>query len=178
MSLVLHPHNSVPRADWRVSGLIERSGPQLIWKMRVENPHAHAWHTHERFGSDLRKNWELWNFDVVEAFLQPRRHADDRAASYLEVQLSPKEQALALVIVEPRKICYVPYALKFKSHVTLTPTLWESSVCLTLPSELQTGELWGGLFACLGAGERGYYSLRPNPEEKPDYHRPELFQKL
>jgi hypothetical protein len=178
MSLVLHPHKSVKRCDWQVSGSIKQQGRAIEWRMRVENPLRHAWSTHEKFGTDPRKNWELWNFDVVEAFLQPRRHDGDLTAPYLEVQLSPRGMGLGLVILEPRKICYIPYALKFEPWVGLTDTLWESSVKLQLPVELSEGELWGGIFACLGVEDRGYYSLRPNPEERPDYHRPELFQKL
>lgn len=176
MELVLSPHRSVQTPRWRVSGSVARSGNQLIWQTRVENlthPHVNA-----AFGSDPRKNWELWNWDVVEAFFQLRPTATDLQAPYLEVQLSPLNQGLALVIIEPRRKFYTPLQLTFRSTSERAADVWTAKVELTLPSEFPAGELWGGMFACLGQQDRGFYSLNPNPEERPDFHRPELFQRL
>ena len=177
MSLVLRSHPSA-KADWKVSGNVSRAGRLIVWSMQVEAPEGYAWHTDQRFGGDLRKNWELWNFDVVEAFLQLRSHAEDVRAPYLEVQLSPLKQGLALVILEPRKAFYTPLSLDFHATSEIKDNKWQSRVELAMPAEFADGELWGGLFSCLGSGERGYYALNPNPEAKPDFHRPELFKKL
>lgn len=175
MSLVLHPHQVVKRPHWKVSGSMTREGRQLTWKMRVD---GEGQHTNSHFGPDPRKNWELWNWDVVETFIQLRSHPDDLRAPYLELQLSPLNQGLALGIIEPRRKFYTPLKLDFQSTTTVGPTAWESMVKVVLPEEFPDGELWGGLFACLGSGEREFYSLNPNPEARPDFHRPELFQKL
>lgn len=146
--------------------------------MEVRGPAERAWTTDARFGSDVRKNWELWNFDVVEAFFQLRSHDEDVRAPYLEVQISPLTQGLALVILEPRKACYTPLHLVWHPQNTVVAGHWKTRVELELPSGLPEGDLWGGLFACLGSGERNFYALNPNPEPRPDFHRPELFQRF
>lgn len=175
MAAVLKPHASVKHPLWRVSGEVQRLGRELVWRMQVEGPGPH---THEKFGDDPRKNWQLWEWDVVEAFFQLRRHPDDFLAPYLEVQLSPRGKGLVLVILEPRKRFYTPLVIDFRPQVQNHTGGWSMEVKLTLPAEFSEGELWGGLFACLGVGERGFYSLQPNPEERPDFHRPELFVAL
>jgi hypothetical protein len=178
MQLVLRPHSSVARPQWEVSGSVNRAGRLVIWSMEVRGPLELAWNTDERFGSDIRKNWELWNFDVVEAFLQLRPTPEAVGAPYLEVQISPLKQGLALVILEPRKAYYTPLSLVWHAQNSVAAGLWKTSVELQLPSDFPEGELWGGLFACLGKGEREFYALNPNLEARPDFHRPELFRPL
>ena len=178
MEFVLRPHKSVTAARWQVTGALTSLGKSVQWDMRVEGPSG-PWHTDQRFGADYRKNWELWNFDVVEAFLQPRAHQGQLDAPYLEVQISPLRQVLALVILKPREKLYTPLEFNYRAETQQVPGLWQARMELQLPAELAAGELHGGLFACLGAGpEREYHALNPNPEPRPDYHRPELFQRL
>ena len=143
--------------------------------MRVEGPGAHV---NPEFGPDPRKNWLLWQWDVVEAFLQLRRHAHDVTAPYLEVQLSPRGQGLVLVIIEPRRCYYTPLAFKWEAEVREHAGGWSTQARFQLPGDFPEGELWGGLFACLGSGPRGFYALQPNSEASPDFHRPELFVSL
>lgn len=178
MQLVLRPHSSIVRPQWEVSGSVHRSGRLIIWSMEVRGPQELAWNTDERFGGDVRKNWELWNFDVVEAFLQLRPTPEAVRAPYLEVQISPLKQGLALVILEPRRAYYTPLEIVWHSQNSVAPGHWKTTVELELPSDFPDGELWGGLFACLGKGERDFYALNPNPEARPDFHRPELFRPL
>jgi hypothetical protein len=176
MELVLSPHRSVQSPRWKVSGSVARTGRQLLWQTRVENftrPHVNT-----SFGCDPRKNWELWNWDVVEAFFQLRPTAADLTAPYLEVQLSPLNQGLVIVIIEPRRKFYTPLQLLWRSTSEQSRGVWQTEVELTLPADFPEGDLWGGVFACLGDGKRDFYSLHPNPEERPDFHRPELFQRL
>lgn len=146
--------------------------------MRAEGPIDHAWNFSEEFGADARKNWGLWNFDVVEAFLQLRQEEQQTEGPYLEVQLSPEDQAFALVILRPRQSYYTPLELVFTHHSWNAPGLWEAWMEVELPPELGEGELYGGLFACLGQSERSFYALHPNTEVAPDFHRPELFVAL
>lgn len=142
---------------------VERSGPSVV---------------NSSYGTDPRKNWELWNWDVVEAFLQLRSSAEDVFAPYLELQVSPLNQALALVIRKPRVSFYTPLALEFNSHVDTDADGYTMRAQVRLPAELQGAELWGGLFACLGQSPREYWALKSNPEANPDFHRPELFERL
>jgi hypothetical protein len=140
--------------------------------MRVEGPGPHV---NPAFGADPRKNWQLWEWDVVEAFLQMRRHPDDMTAPYLEVQLSPRNQGLVLVILEPRRRYYTPLHFQWHTEVELGEGVWSARARFRLPDDFPEGELWGGLFACLGTAPRGFYALAPNPGEFPDFHRPQHF---
>lgn len=178
MSFVLKPHSSVHHPQHQVAGSLIQQGRRLRWTMEVHKPNTLKWITDARFGSDPRKNWELWNFDVVETFLQLRQEASDVQAPYLELQVSPIGQALQLIILKPRVSFYTPLALEMNVQSRLEGDRWATEVELELPAEFSDGVLWGGMFACLGASERGFYSLNPNPEAKPDFHRPELFTKL
>ncbi len=178
MSFVLKPHASVQNPQHQVAGSLTQTGRLLQWTMEVRKPASLEWITDARFGRDPRKNWELWNFDVVETFLQLRKNAQDIHAPYLELQVSPLGQALQLIILKPRVSFYTPLSLEFKAETHLQDDHWKSEVRVELPKEFSNGELWGGMFACLGKNDRGFYSLSPNPEAKPDFHRPELFKKL
>ncbi len=136
------------------------------------------WLSDPVFSDDWSKNWGLWNKDVVEAFLQLRTHPGDHGAPYLEVQLSPLNQPFALVITEPRKIFAAPKALDLSHSVSLDGRRWDAAVTVLLPPEVTGRDLYGGFFACLDTDPREYYALEPNPEENPDFHRPELFTLL
>lgn len=176
MKLVLKPHRSTVSSETHISGEIQRYGRKIIWKMRLTP--ARTWHVNPAFGADPRKNWELWNWDVVETFLQLRSHATDTQAPYLELQISPRGQTLGLVILRPREALYTPMNLPLSVSVSEGADGLETHLEVELPEDLVGDELWGGLFSCLGEGPRQYYALNPNPEERPDFHRPELFCRL
>jgi hypothetical protein len=121
------------------------------------------------------KTYELWNFDVVEVFLQWRKDAQDIHAPYLEFELSADEQQLGLVIFRPRVQVATLWNYTFTSQAQVEPHLWHSQMTLPWPGQNE-GFLYGGAFSCLGQGpDRQYFSLNPNPESRPDFHRPELF---
>ena len=156
-----------------------RSARLVVIEFQVQKRLGPPWQIDPQFSTeDYLKNWGLWNKDVVEAFLQLRAHEGDLAAPYLEIQVSPLNQPFALIIKEPRKVYYPPEALVLKTEVTLTDKLWTGRMEVELPPDLSGEQLWGGLFSCLATGPREYYALHPNPEENPDFHRPELFLRL
>lgn len=134
--------------------------------------------SNDAFTDDWSKNWGLWNHDVVEAFLQLRSSQDDIKAPYLEIQVSPVNQPFALIITEPRKHFYAPAKLDFRTETHVEGKIWRSKLEVTLPEELQGQQLFGGFFACLENESREFYALELNPEDRPDFHRPELFQPL
>ncbi len=157
----------------------QRTGRTIVIDFTVTKRSATSWAVDESFGADWNKNWGLWNKDVVEAFLQLRQNADDLRAPYLEIQVSPMNQPFALLIVEPRKVFHPPAGdLVFSGDVTLDQKVWTAHMEITLPVELKGDLLYGGFFSCLLEGNREFYALEPNPEEKPDFHRPELFLAL
>ena|SRR5690606_7045986 len=154
------------------------SGRDISLKFTVTKRGKSSWCSDEKFSSEWKDNWGLWNTDVVESFLQLRKNPEDLKAPYLEVQVSPLNQPFALVIVEPRKTFHPPESLTYTHSVTLTDKVWETIINVTLPPEITGDVLYGSFFSCLGEGEREFYALEINPEENPDFHRPELFQKL
>jgi hypothetical protein len=143
----------------------------------VQNRRPQPWITANQ------KTLELWNFDVVEIFLQWRRNPLDFTAPYLECELSPDGNKLSLIIIRPRKRTATPWQWDYEFKHTKTDILWKAQLNIPIPRDLPIMKettsyplLYGGAFACLGPGDkREYYALRPNAEDRPDFHRPELF---
>ncbi len=153
-------------------------GRDVTIDFQVNKRSSAPWLADPAMTDDWRKNWGLWNKDVVEAFLQLRSHDEDTTAPYLEIQLSPLNQPLALIIVEPRKTFHAPVELTFEHQVTVEGRNFSGQMKVTLPDDLRGEKLFGGFFACLSENPREYYALNPNPESNPDFHRPELFVAL
>lgn len=150
----------------------------VMIQFSVSKRSSRPWMTDPVFTHDYTKNWGLWNKDVVEAFLQLRSTPDDTKAPYLEIQVSPLNQPFALIITEPRKTFHAPAVLDILHEVSVEGNLWTAAVKITLPADLKGTALYGGFFACLDHEPREYYALEPNPEQNPDFHRPELFLPL
>jgi len=148
-------------------------------EFQIQKRTGPEWNSDELFTNDWSKNWGLWNKDVFEAFLQLRKDEADIKAPYLEIQVSPLNQPFALVIQEPRKTYFPPKELDFKTEITeLSTKIFAGKMEVLLPNELQGELLFGGFFSCLNQAPREYYALEPNPENSPDFHRPELFLSL
>ena len=160
------------KVNWTVEGRV------VALSFVVSKRGNSSWYADENFSQDWSENWGLWDNDVVESFLQLRSHEGDLTAPYLEVQISPLNQPFALIITEPRKSYHAPKVLDFTHSVNLSEKSWEAFLKVTLPEDLKEGTLFGSFFACLGSGDREFYALENNPEINPDFHRPELFQKL
>jgi hypothetical protein len=152
-----------------------REGRVVTVDFQVQKRSSAPWLADPAMTMDYKRNWGLWNQDVVEAFLQLRQHDDDIKAAYLEIQVSPLNQPLALVIIEPRKTFHAPEELKFEHTVTVEGRSFSGQMKVTLPDEIKGEKLFGGCFACLSENPREYFALNPNPESNPDFHRPELF---
>lgn len=174
MKVVLSPHHSCQNFPAKVSHTLKwKDARTLSWQAEVisEAPEVVG----QTYGMDYRKNWELWNFDVCEVFLQLRQHPQEIAAPYIELQISRLGQPLAIVIQKPRVSCYIPLGLELKLTTERTLKGWRHHCELLWPGEV-TGELYFGAFACLGEGAaRGYFSHAPNLEANADFHRPEFF---
>lgn len=160
------------KIDWDVQG------QDVTLQFTVNKRTSRPWLSDPVFTHDWSKNWGLWNKDVVEAFIQLRSSPDDIKAPYLEIQVSPANQPFALIIVEPRKTFHAPRSLDFVHESSLEGRSWTATMKFTLPSELKGDIVYGGFFSCLEQDPREYYALEPNPENNPDFHRPELFLPL
>lgn len=160
------------KVEWTVSA------SEAIIQFTVNKRSGRPWLSDPVFTHDWSKNWGLWNKDVVEAFIQLRQTPDDLKAPYLEIQVSPMNQPFALIIVEPRKTFHAPKVLDFVHEVTVDNRSWNATMKIALPSELRGTLPYGGFFACLDHDPRDFFALEPNPENNPDFHRPELFLPL
>jgi hypothetical protein len=136
-------------------------------------------HSSSAFSQTPEKNWGLWEYDVVETFLQLRNHETDDKAPYLEIQISPLNQKFFLKIIEPRKIFYTPLKLEAKLESKSEGKFWVSKLNIPFQSIGLGTELYGNFFASLGPeNKKEYYAWKINPEMKADFHRPDLFRKL
>jgi hypothetical protein len=155
-----------------------RQDREVNLTFQVQKRSSQTWDTDAVFTQDWNKNWGLWNKDVVEAFLQLRSHESELNAPYLEIQVSPLNQPFALIVTEPRKTYFPPKQLEFFSEVSLEGRFWHTKMKIILPAELKGTKLFGGFFSCLSHNPREFYALELNPEDQPDFHRPELFLAL
>lgn len=160
------------KVEWEV---VDR---EITIKFQATKRTSKPWLADETKTDDWSKNWGLWNADVLEAFLQLRKDENDLKAPYLEIQVSPLNQPFALIITEPRKTFHPPKALDFTHEVSVEGKVWTATMKVSLPSDIQGSKLYGGFFACLDHEPREFYALEPNPENNPDFHRPELFLPL
>lgn len=128
---------------------------------------------------DLRGKsiWGLWDYDVVEVFIQYRHTFDEVSSPYFELQLSPHNQKFSLLIHEPRRVYCSPLDLDWTSKSKLDQQLWNAEFKLTDPRFQEIENLYFGAFAILGQDSRQHYSLTPK-DRVIDYHRPQNFLKL
>ena len=100
----------------------------------------------------------------------------DSPAQYFEFQVSPVGQRFNLGIISPREVTFSPLDINWKCRIECQKELWES--WLIFPFTSGPGELVGNAHACLGTGERDYFSLYGADQNPPDFHRPEIFDIL
>jgi len=111
--------------------------------------------------------------------LQIQDEEDTFATEYLEIQVSPLNQPFALKIKEPRKLFYTPKELSFESHVELSENIWKTSLKIPFRDIGKGKYLYGNFHCCLGPSDkRVIYSLWPEGDKEPDFHRPDKFLEL
>lgn len=126
-------------------------------------------------------NWGLWEFDVMEIFMRPSHFPE---GEYIERQASPTGQLFALNVIKPRAVTYCPLQGDFSFQSEFYgPSTWMGSFRFTLRELGDLKKLKLNLFAVLTfpqikGNERVYFALNHSLEERPDFHRPELFVPL
>ena len=139
--------------------------------IEFEHNYELAPHVSEKFGHEYQ-NWGLWDYDVFEVFLT---RSESSKLPYLEIQVSPLNQKFALLINKPRENTEYPKSCPFQAKNEFSGDLWKSSISIDIqdiPGESET--INGNIHAILGT-PRNYFSMNVNPEEAPDFHRPEYF---
>lgn len=170
----LHPHNSnkssvySPSVQWTIL----ESSIEFTFEVLSGVLSEDKFYTSDVFGIDHKRNTNLWDFDVVEIFI----HRGGQ--SYLELQVSPLGQPFSYIIKKPRVECKIPEVFPASFTTSIQGNQRNKLICkLEIPFANIPGHsdtLKGGCFACLGKMTE-YYSLNPNIEDTPDYHRPDLF---
>lgn len=130
----------------------------------------------DEFSCDTYQNNGLWNFDVAEVFLKKGKETKE----YLELQVSPKSQKFALLVLEPRRKTVLVDSLSSCIYGNFDHGVFSARFEIKsadIPGE--GNEIFGNLFCCLGSEDkRCYFGANINNDEIPDYHRPDLFIKL
>lgn len=121
--------------------------------------------------------WGLWDYDVVEIFLQERKNPNEVNAPYYEFQLSPGNKQFFLKIIRPREIYYSPLHLAWLGKTETTNQGWKAQFNLSQLPITCNKHLYMGVFAILGKNDKSYFSYKPN-DDILDYHRPQHFSKL
>jgi len=124
------------------------------------------------------KNWKLWDYDVFEIFIQFRNNKSDFTAPYIEMQVSPNNQKLNLLIIKPREIYQTLLSDQFKANIIQDPR--SISVEIHLSSlDLNNDEyIYGAFFSCLGPNENRSYFSNIDLDGKLDFHRPKNFVRI
>lgn len=171
LELHAHPYSENPRSKVFVTS--EISDDNLIISYNVE---ANDLNLNKDFNEKNWDNWGLWEHDVVEAFIQK----DNPNNHYLELQVSPLNQKFALMVYKPREAFEKIIELPVKTKANITKGGFKASFEIPLTVIPGKGSMVkGNLHACLGKShEREYFSLKLNPEAKPDFHRPEYFSDI
>lgn len=167
-SRTLSLHHSQKIACYEVKFTMKREDGKVVFHITVTS--SNSWNTNNDFSqTHPEKNSGLWNYDVVEVFVQPDRM---NVQSYYEFQVSPLSQPFSLKVIKPR-VESVKSDLDFSYEVSLSEEKWESFI--EFKDLYPEKPLYGGVFACLGKASRQYYAIHPNPEAHADFHRPEFF---
>ena len=145
----------------------------------------HQLNVHPEFGNGGPCN-ELWEFDVVEAFIRP-----SQAGGYFELEVSPLGQWLDLHVLEPRRKVDWDWRSQLSARTLIQPenSLWLTTLRVPFQPMLdrepkaslpKPGSTWRiNLFRAAGlVPSRLYFSWRPTLTLEPDFHVPSAFGNL
>lgn len=169
----LTPHHANLESNHSVNLEYSVASNQVVVEFKVKTDSVNVSDAFSMAGFD---NPGLWDFDVVEVFIQRKSQKNH----YLELQCSPLGQKFALLVKKPRQETIKIENLNTQFEVSEIGDGFK--IKFTIPASDIPGdgsEIYANFFACLGASNsRSYYGLNINSEKKPDYHRPELFKKI
>lgn len=164
-SLRPHTSNHLGLPAPRCSVAIDSKNLKVLFEL---DPYVEPF-TDKKFAQEYR-NWGLWEYDVFEIFLT----RNEGGLPYLEAQASPLDQNFALLVEKPRKEFDYPESLPFSFQSSVSEGMWRSEFEIPLSNIPGEGAVRGNLHAIIGP-QRGHFSLSPNLEGEPDFHRPDLF---
>lgn len=172
---ILNAHSSTIDSHYQVNFTYQIKDNLLSISFEVISKTG-TFNTSNQFDKKGIQNWGMWEYDVLEVFL-----STNKQAPYLELQLSPLNQKLALIIKEPRKTWNYPEDWDdFFVNSKVNDNKWSGTIEIELnkiPNFKEDSSVWANVFGILGSPQE-FYAWNPNPEESPDHHRPELFKEL
>jgi len=131
-----------------------------------------------------KERWELWNRDVVEAFINPQ---PERFLHYYEYEVAPNNQWIDLEIdlsKNPMNSAawdsHFEHAAKIDAEHKAWTVEWRIPVSSMKASDIKTGDEWRiNLYRCDGPGDdshRRFLSWSPLPPGKNgSFHQPATF---
>lgn len=171
--LELQAHPSSGPSAFRVFASFEVKKQSVIVDFDV---HADSLNISNEFNKENWDNPGLWDFDVVEVFIQKKSSANH----YLELQVSPADQKFALLVKTPREDYEKVIKLASKAVATRTDSGFKASFNIELKDIPGEGEeIFANFHACLGKKDsRSYFSYKLNEGKQADFHRPEFFERI
>jgi hypothetical protein len=171
----LTPYYKNSTENYEVKCSVSLDASHITISFKVKNDKGYR--ISSKFKEKEISNWGLWEYDVVELFIQGRDHEEDCAALYHEMQVSPLNQQFALDIEVPRKKYSEPENFPVSIFSEVQGQVWNAK--FVIPSSYINSEnIFIGLFACLGDEPREFYGLNIDQSEKLDFHKPKLFLPL
>lgn len=171
----LRPHSSNKYKQFKIKSTVELEDGKIILTFDVQKKVDYQWNTNSELSIKQNKNWQLWNHDVVELFIQPKNE-NNEWKFYQEIEISPLGQVLCLNIHKPRKILSTPIHTDFNVQITHKGHHWLTTLIYPIPKLASLCDYKFGLFAALGSqNQRQYYAINPNPQDNADFHLPEYF---
>ena len=117
--------------------------------------------------ADIGSLWELWNYEVVEAFFV------GNSGHYTELEFGPHGHYLVLRLDAPRSVIDKEHIIDFTASIE--GSRWQGSA--VIPSNLLPSNIMRlNFFSIHGKGDdRRYLCYSPLPHTHPDFHQPERF---
>lgn len=154
---------------------VQRKLNKLQFNFNITKPTTYNWNTSKHYLQNHHGNWGLWEYDVIEFFIQPRENDSQILSPYYEFQLSPSNQTFELIIKSPRKCTFSPLKSNMQFKCQHKADLWSGEVTLVLPDSKY---YYGDVCAVLGEqNNREYYSFATD-DDIIDFHRPQNFKKF
>lgn len=172
---ILNAHSSNKTCSYQGSFqcILAENKLRIEFEVKTDNQ---TFFTDSVYSKESFQNWGMWEHDVFEIFI-----ATQNNAPYLELQLSPLNQPFALIITEPHKSWNYPIDWDtFIHHSEVIDNFWKGTIDIELdkiPNYSDDKTLFINAFGIFGES-REYYAWQPNPEPKPDHHRPDLFREI
>lgn len=169
--LLVNPESSVDQDPVHVRYRLDQGDLVITFLISVPVKHKKDVYTEKDYP---------FQFDVSEVFLT----FDDvtqKRFSYFEYEVTPLNQTYQVRVDVAEGVRTSVELPDILSMAQTTPNSWETRLRIPLTllgSQVDLEHLKGNFFAIIGKNPRTYWSTFLPPQKKPNFHKPEYFQKL